>query len=64
MFELSNPFVCLGGLVNFLGPGGQKKLVSCGLPGGSVPTVTLWVHEKHKLWKEWKQGNISKEKYL
>ena len=22
------------------------------------------VNEKHKLWKEWKQGNTIKEKYL
>ena len=53
-----------GSLLNFWGPGGQKKLMGCGLVGGSAPRLTLWVNEKQKLWKEWKQGNTSKEQYL
>ena len=52
------------GLLIFLEPGGQKKLMGCGLLGESAPRLTLWVNEKQKLWKEWKQGNRSKEQYL
>ena len=53
-----------GDLLIFLGPVAQKKLLGFGFLGGSVPRLTLWVNEKQKLWKEWKQGNTSKEKYL
>ena len=39
-------------------------MLCCGLLGGSVSRLTLRVNEKQKLWKEWKQGNICREKYL
>ena len=47
MLELSGLFVCLGGLVHFqfLGGGGEKKLLVCGLrDGGSAPRLTLWIY--------------------
>ena len=64
ILELSRLLSTWGGLLIFLGPGGQKKLMGCVLLGGSAPRLTLWVNEKQKLWKEWKQGNTSKEQYL
>ena len=46
MLELLGLFVCLGGLIKFFSAwggrgGGQKKLLGCGLLGGSVPRLTL-----------------------
>ena len=65
ILELSRLLSTWGGdLLIFLGSGGQKKLMGCGLLGGSAPRLTLWVNEKQKLWKEWKQENTSKEQYL
>ena len=57
-------FVYLGILVDFSGPRAQKKLLGCDLLWRSVPKLTLWVNEKQKLWKEWKQKSTSKEKHL
>ena len=47
-------FVYLGGVgvLISLGSGGQKKLMGCGLLGGSAPRLTIGVNEKQKLWKE------------
>ena len=64
ILELSRLLSTWRDLLIFLEPGGQKKLMGCGLLGGSAPRLTLWVNEKQKLWKEWKQENTSKEQYL
>ena len=64
ILELSRLLSTWRDLLIFLEPGGQKKLMGCGLLGGSAPRLTIGVNEKQKLWKEWKQGNANKEQYL